>query len=218
VLGDAGRIGQLLELGQTGSAQAAAEKARRSDPGFYDAQALAGDVQLALGHGAEAQARYALAAEIRLPESLFLRRFAAYAMARDLKGGRDLVEGYLRQNPTSRPALRAAAQLAIGLEDFRRARSILSWLRDNGGEGDVELLCELAMVEARGGDIEAARTSALDAYGLQRASPLAAQALGYTDAMLGGRDEEARALLDKAEAIAGNTRLIAEARARLQVR
>jgi tetratricopeptide (TPR) repeat protein len=218
VLGDAGRIGQLLESGQTGSAQAAAETARRSDPGFYDAQALAGDVQLALGHGAEAQARYALAAEIRLPESLFLRRFAAYAMARDLKGGRDLVEGYLRQNPTSRPALRAAAQLAIGLDDFRRARSILSWLRDNGGEGDVELLCELSMVEARGGDIEAARTSALDAYGLQRASSLAAQALGYTDAMLGGRDEEARALLDKAEAIAGNTRLIAETRARLQAR
>jgi tetratricopeptide (TPR) repeat protein len=57
VLGDAGRIGALLELGQTGSAQAAAEAARRTDPGFYDAQALAGDVQLALGHAAEAQAR-----------------------------------------------------------------------------------------------------------------------------------------------------------------
>jgi Flp pilus assembly protein TadD len=216
VLGDAGRIGALLELGQTGSAQAAAEAARRTDPGFYDAQALAGDVQLALGHAAEAQARYGLAAEIRLPETLFLRRFAAYAMARDLKGGRDLVEGYLRQNPTSRPALRAAAQLAVGAGDFARARSILSWLRDNGGAGDVELLSDLAMIEAGAGDLEVARDSALAAYGLQRSSPVATQALAYADAALGGRDAEARALLDKAEAIAGATPLIAEARAKLR--
>ncbi|EJL25552.1 tetratricopeptide repeat protein [Novosphingobium sp. AP12] len=218
VLGDAGRIGALLELGQTGSAQAAAEAARRSDPGFYDAQALAGDVQLALGHGGEAQVRYGLAAEIRLPESLFLRRFAAYAMARDPKGGHDLVEGYLRQNPTSRPALRAAAQMAAGSGDFGRARSILSWLRDNGGEGDVALLSDLAMAEARSGDLEAARSAALSAYGLQRSSPLATQALGYADAALGGRDAEARALLYKAQAIAGKTPLIAEARASLHAR
>ncbi|MFD2136406.1 tetratricopeptide repeat protein [Novosphingobium resinovorum] len=83
VLGESGRIGQMLHLGQTGEAQVAAEALRRSDPGFYDAQALAGDVQLAMGHAAEAQERYALASQIRLPESLFERRFAAYAMAHD---------------------------------------------------------------------------------------------------------------------------------------
>jgi Flp pilus assembly protein TadD len=137
-------------------------------------------------------------------------------MARDLKGGRDLVEGYLRQNPTSRPALRAAAQLAVGAGDFARARSILSWLRDNGGAGDVELLSDLAMIEAGAGDLEVARDSALAAYGLQRSSPVATQALAYADAALGGRDAEARALLDKAEAIAGATPLIAEARAKLR--
>lgn len=202
VLGDAGRIGELLALGQTGSAEAAAEAARRSDPGFYDAQALAGDVQLALGRAAEAQARYVTASEIRLPESLFLRRFAAYSMARDLKGGRDLVEGYLRQNPTSRPALRAAAQLAAGMGDIGRARAILSWLRRSGGAGDVELLSGLALIETRTGDLESAREDALSAYRLQRSSPLASQALGYAYAAL-GRDAEARALLDKAAAIAG---------------
>ncbi|HUD28654.1 MAG TPA: tetratricopeptide repeat protein, partial [Novosphingobium sp.] len=156
-LGGGGRIGELLAMGQTGAAQAAAEAARRHDPGFYDAQALAGDVQLALGQPREAQARYVLASEIRLPETLFLRRFAAYAMARDARGGRELVEGYLRQNPTSRPALRAAAQLALGAGDLRRARAILSWLRDNGGKGGVALLADLAMVEAGGGDLPAAR-------------------------------------------------------------
>lgn len=218
ILGDAGRIGELLELGQTGAAQGAAEAARKSDPGFYDAQALAGDVQLALGHSAEAQARYVLATEIRMSESLFQRRFAAYAMTRDLRGGRELVEGYLRQNPTSRPALRAAAQLSIGEGDLARARAILSWLRDNGGEGDVQLLSDLAMAQAGTGDLEAAQGSALAAYRLQRASPLATQALGYSYAMLDSQPGAARALLDKAQAIAGNTPLIADARRRLRVK
>lgn len=215
VLGDETRIGELLALGQTGTAQQAAEAARRSDPGFYDAQALAGDVQLAMGHAAEAQERYALAAEIRMPESLFLRRFAAFALAGDVRGGRDIVDGYLRQNPTSRPALRAAAELAMGAGDAARARAILVWLRDNGGEGDVELLTDLAMVEAGAGDLQAAREAAQSAYSLQRASPIAAQALGASYAALGDDPGDARALLDKAQAILGETPLIAQARARL---
>jgi tetratricopeptide (TPR) repeat protein len=215
VLGDETRIGELLALGQTGTAQQAAEAARRSDPGFYDAQALAGDVQLAMGHAREAQERYALASEIRLPESLFLRRFAAYAMAGDVRGGRAIVDAYLRQNPTSRPALRAAAELAMGSGDARRARAILVWLRDNGGEGDVELLTDLAMVEAGAGDLQAAREAAQSAYSLQRASPIAAQALGASYAALGDDPAEARALLDKAQAILGETPLIAQARQKL---
>jgi tetratricopeptide (TPR) repeat protein len=215
VLGDETRIGELLALGQTGTAQQAAEAARRSDPGFYDAQALAGDVQLATGHPREAQERYALASEIRLPESLFLRRFAAYAMAGDVRGGRAIVDAYLRQNPTSRPALRAAAELAMGSGDARRARAILVWLRDNGGEGDVELLTDLAMVEAGAGDLQAAREAAQSAYSLQRASPIAAQALGASYAALGDDPAEARALLDKAQAILGETPLIAQARQKL---
>jgi len=216
VLGDAGRIGELLAMGQTGAAEAAAEATRRSDPGFYDAQALAGDVQLALGHSAEAQARYALAAEIRMPETLFERRFAAYSMARDPVGARVLVDGFLRQSPTSRPALRAAAQLAVASGDITRARSILAWLRDNGGAGDVELLSDLAMAEAGVGDFGAAQDAALTAYRLQRANPMATQALGYSYAAAGGRAVEARALLDKAQAMLGNTALIADARRRLR--
>lgn len=217
VLGDVGPIGKLLEQGQTGPAEAAAEAVRRSNPGSYDAQVLAGDVQLALGHADEAQARYALAAQIRMPANLFERRFTAFAMSGDLRGGRELVEGYLRQNPTSRPTLRAAAQLALGSGDLGRARAILAWLRDNGGTGDVALLCDLAMVEAAIGDSDAARDNALAAYRLQRESPLATQALGYSYAVLGGQDAEARALLDKAQAMVGATPLIANARARLRV-
>ncbi|SFF84088.1 Tetratricopeptide repeat-containing protein [Novosphingobium sp. CF614] len=213
-----GAIGALLAGGQGAAAQAQAEAARGTDPGFYDAQALAGDVQLALGNARAAQARYAAAAEIRMPESLFRRRFEAFAMAGDLRGGEELVEGYLLQNPTSRPALRAAAWLAIGTGDAVRAQAILSWLRDNGDGRDVQLLSDLAMVQASEGDFEAARDSALAAYRLQRASPLATQALAYSYVALGIRRAEAGALLDKAQTLVGNTPLIAEAREQLRAR
>ncbi|PNU05087.1 tetratricopeptide repeat protein [Novosphingobium guangzhouense] len=198
VLGGSGRIGQLLHLGQTGAAEAAAEAMRKASPGFYDAQALAGDVQLALGHAAQAQERYVLAAQIRFPESLFQRRFAAYAMAGDLAGARAMTGAYLGQNPASRPALRAAAQLAAGAGDLDRARTILAWLRDNGGQGDVELLADLAMAQAATGDPAAAQESALAAYRLQRSSPVAAQSLGRAYAAGGNHPAQARALLDKA--------------------
>lgn len=218
VVPEQGRIGDLLARGQGVAAQAVAESARQADPGFYDSQALAGDVQLALGHPQAAQERYVVAAEIRMPESLFQRRFAAYAMAGDLKGGEELVEGYLRQNPGSRPALRAAARLAIGTGDVERARAILTWLRDNGDSRDVRLLSDLAMVQAGDGDPEAARNSALAAYRLQRASPLAAQALGYSYAALGTHPQQARALLVKARSMMGDTPLIAEALRQLRAR
>lgn len=205
-------IGALLATGQDGAALAQAEAARRADPGFYDSQALAGDVQLALGHAQAAQERYAAAAEIRMPESLFLRRFQAFALARDINGATELVEGYLRQNPTSRPALRAAAWLAMGTGDHGRARAILTWLRDNGGARDVQLAADLSMLHAGAGDLDAMRGNALAAYRLQRASPIAAQALGYSYAATGERRTLAATLLDKAQALAGPTPVIAEGR------
>lgn len=207
-----GQVGELLAEGKAAAAQAMAESARNADPDFYDNQALAGDVQLALGHPQAAQERYAAAGLIRMSESLFQRRFEAYAMAGDLKGAQGMVEGYLRQNPTSRAALRAAARLAIGTGDLARAEAILSWLRDDGDARDVRLLSELALAETREDDPEAARGNARAAYRLQRSSPLATQALGFCYAALGTRREEARALLDKAQAMAGETPLIAEAR------
>lgn len=201
VLGNTGRIGELLSLGQSGAAQAAAEARRLSDPGFYDAQALAGDVQLALGNAQEAQARYVLAARVRMPESLFERRLAAYAMARDARGAGVLVQDYLQMNPTSRSALQAAARLAAGRGDMARVRAILVWLRDNGGKRDVELLSDLAVAETALGDPVAAQGDALAAYRLQRANPLAARALGYAYRAGGNNPAQAAALLAKAQAM-----------------
>lgn len=212
ILSDEGQIGELLAQGQGPKAEAMAEAARASDPGFYDNQSLAGDVQLALGRPQAAQDRYAAAAEIRMPESLFERRFEAYVMAGDVHGGEELLESYLHQNPTSQAALRAAVRLANSTGDTPHAQAVLAWLRDNGGGANVQLLSDLAVLEARQGDQEAAVADAQKAYRLQRASPLATQALGYTYAMLGIRGSDAQALLDKAQAMVGTTPLIEQGR------
>lgn len=211
-------IGDLLSRGRATEAEAKAEAARRADPGFYDNLSLAGDVQLALGRPQAAQARYAAAAGIRMPESLFQRRYEAYVMGKDVAGADELVEGYLRQNPTSRAGLRAAAHLAAATADSLRARAILSWLRDNGDARDVQLLSSLALLEAEAGDFRAAETSAEAAYRLQRSSPVATQALAFSYAASGSRPVAALALLEKARAIAGETPLVAEARRMLSRR
>lgn len=215
VVAEQGTVGELLAKGQSASAETAAEAKRRSDPGSYESQALAGDVQLALGRAQAAQERYAAAAQIRMPQSLFERRFQAYIMARDLQGCGDLVEAYLIQHPGSRSALRAATWLALGSGDVERASAILAWLAENGEGSDVRLLSNLAIIQAGTGDPEGAQQYARAAYRLQRASPIATQTLGFTYVMTGTRRQDAVALLDKAQAMVGASPLIAQARARM---
>ncbi|MBT0669099.1 tetratricopeptide repeat protein [Novosphingobium profundi] len=217
VVGRQGAIGRLLAQGQGRAAEAAAETARHANPGSYDALAQAGDVQLALGNAVAAQVRYGEAAAIRMPASLFLRRYAAFVMAGDRRGARQLVEGFLAQNPRNREALRAAAGLAIEDGDYIRAQAILGWLCDNGGARDVQVLSDLALVEAGLGRDDAASATARRAYLLQRASPEATQALGFSLAASGRDPETARALFAKAEAMVGRTRLIAQGREMLKV-
>lgn len=204
VLRDAGAIGQLLAQGQGGTARAVSETNRRSAPGSYEAQALAGDVELVSGNPLAAQARYAQAARIRMPENLFERRLAAYALAHDAAAAGALVRNYLAQHPNSRVALRVAARFAAGQGDMARARTILVWLRDNGCRHDVELLSDLAVAEAAMGDLSAAQLDALAAYRIQRANPLAARALGYAYRAAGEHTAEATALLAKAQNILGD--------------
>lgn len=201
-------IGELLAAGQTSEAEVNAEAARRRNPGFYDNLSLAGDVQLALGNAGAAQEYYAAAARIRMPESLFQRRVQAHLMTGDPAAAGELVEHYLHQNPTSRAALRVAAHHSLAGGDAPRSLAILRWLRSQGGARDVGLLSELALLEAELGQIDAAVNSAREAYRLQRASPIATQALAYVLAEQGADPSGARALLEKASSTLGDTPLI----------
>jgi tetratricopeptide (TPR) repeat protein len=209
------RVGALMAQGRSEDALATAERDRAAEPGSYETQAAAGDVQLALGHPAEAQQCYAMAARVRMSDSLLQRRFQAFAGLRDAKGAAQMVGAYLQQNPGNRTALRLQATLAVRSGDPLRAGAILDYLRRTGSEQDVQLLTDLALVRLGSGDVEAGEQAAAQAYRLQRGSPIAAQALALSYATLQVRRGQAISLLDKARQMLGDNPLLAQARARL---
>lgn len=214
-LPDTTEIGALLADGRAQEAVYRAETALAADNGFYQNLVLAGDVQLVLGRPQAAIERYDRAARIRMPESLMLRRFQAFVMAQDMRQASDLVDGYLVHNPTSRAALRLAALMSVHTGDWQRARGLLEFLRGSGGQRDVQLLSDLALTQIRTGDPAAAEVSAQAAYRLQRANPVAAQALGLSLAAGEKRPDAAKALLDKARTMMGDNPLLTEGRLKL---
>lgn len=196
-------VGALLAEHDFGAAEAAAERMRKAMPGSADAHALAGDVQLLLGHGAAAVERYRLASRVRMPESLLQRMVSAMILAGQQRDAAALVEAYLLQTPSSPVAVRLAASLAAGQGDWARARQLLQFLRDNGSAKDVRLLADLSQAELRSGDAESAEATAREAYRLQPANPLAARAWGNCLGALKQRPADAQALLAKAQAMGG---------------
>ncbi|MET1754876.1 tetratricopeptide repeat protein [Novosphingobium sp. RD2P27] len=208
-------VGALMAQGRSQDALAAAERDLLSRPGSYEAQSLAGDVQLALGHPEAAQQLYAAAGSIRMSENLLVRRVQAYVGAGDAASAARMVRAYLGQHPRSRIALRLEAGAALAAGDLRRAEAILHYLARTGGDRDVQLLTDLALVQLQSGAAEQAVRSAEQAYRLQRASGVAAQALGLSYATRESRRADAAALLDKARQMLGDTALLAEARRRM---
>ena len=209
------RVGALMAQGLSQDALAAAEADRAAAPGSYETQAAAGDVQLALGHPAQAQRCYALAARIRMSDSLLKRRFQAFAGTGDVQGAARMVGEYLRQNPGNRTALRLQAALAVRSGNPLQAGAILDYLRRTGSGQDVQLLADLALVRLGSGEAHAGEQAASQAYSLQRGSPIAAQALALSYATLQVRRGQALSLLDKARQMLGDNPLLAQARDRL---
>lgn len=191
-------IGALIASGNIADAEAAAEKLRAQMPGSADAQALAGDVQLALGHAEAAAERYRIASRVRMPGSLLQRITGALVLAGHQQEAAALVEAFLAQTPTSPIAQRLAASLAAGQGDWDRAVELLDHLRENGSGQDVHLLADLSLAQLRSGDAAGAEQTAREAYRLQPANPLAAQAWGNALVALRQRPADARALLAKA--------------------
>jgi tetratricopeptide (TPR) repeat protein len=208
-------VGELMAQGRSGDALAAAEHDRAAEPGSYLAHALAGDVQLALGHAADAQRRYLAAAHIRMSEELLLRRFQAYQAAGDVQGATQMVEAWLIQNPGSRTALRLQAMLVAQAGDTVSAVAILNYLRRSGSDRDVQLLTDLALLQLGSGAPDAAEDTAIQAYRLQRASPLAGQTLALSYATLGVSRQRTSALIAKARQMLGDNPVLAQARERL---
>jgi predicted Zn-dependent protease len=209
------RVGELMGQGQSQEALAVAEQNRVNQPGSYLAQALAGDVQLALGHPLEAQQRYAAAARVRMSDSLLQRRFQAFAGAGNYAAAGQMVQAYLQQNPGNRAALRLQAGLALRGGDPMWAGAILDYLQRTGEAYDVQLLTDLALIRLGTGEADLGERAAARAYDLQRASPIAAQTLALSYATLGIKRDAALSLLDKARQMLGDNPLQTEARSRL---
>lgn len=205
-------LGALIAAHDFAGAQAMAEASLKASPGSADAHVQLGDVRLAQDDGAAALAAYREAASIRLPEPLFLKTVGALLEAGDATSAAGLVEAYLWQNPSSQPAVRLAATLAARSGNWKRCRLLLENAGANGGEGDARLHAELSLAQLRTGDAKAAELSARRAYRLQRSSAFTAQAWGLSLAALGKDQADAAALLTKAQAIGGDTALLAEGR------
>jgi tetratricopeptide (TPR) repeat protein len=215
VVPQASAAGALMGQGRSADALASAERDRIATPGSYQAQAVAGDVLLAMGRGAEAQRRYVAAAHIRMSDSLLLRRYQAYQVAGDLQRAKQMVGAWLTQNPGNRTGLRLQAMLAVQSGDWSHGAEILSYLSRSGSGRDVQVLTDLALLHLRSGRPLAAEHAAMRAYGLQRASPLAAQALALSYVALRVKPAGASALIDKAQQMLGDNPVLAEARQRL---
>jgi tetratricopeptide (TPR) repeat protein len=193
-------VGGLLAAGNAEAARETADRHVTANPGSAFSQAIAGDVRLAAGDGAGALDHYRLAAFVRLSQSLLLRMVAASEQSGQSAGAAALVEAFLAANPNDQVAARMAAAEAATAGDWRRARMLLEHVRDSGGASDTELLADLSLAQLRCGDAKAAEATARDAYGLQRASPVAARAWALSlDAL--GRHALAQALLAKSRTI-----------------
>ncbi len=209
-------VRSLLIAGDMAGAERIAEQFRNAHPGSGDAQALAGDVQLALGRGGPALDRYGMASRIRFPEGLLQRMLDA--LNRLGRGGDSpvLVSGYLSAYPASRLAARMAANQSAYAGDWERSRGLLENLRARAGNRDFRLLADLSLAQLRTGDVAAAVESGRRAYQIQRASPVAAQAYGMALVAAGKRLPIARQLLEKARKVGGDNPLLLESRTKLK--
>jgi cellulose synthase operon protein C len=206
-------VGRMLASGDIGGARALVGGWLAANPGNFDHLALAGDVELVAGNGSAAIQYYDRASRIRNPHSLTTRRIQAKLIAGDAVGAARLAEARLAVSPASVPARRTVAFMAAASGDWARSRRLLESVALEGRSRDVQLLSDLALVQARTGDTALGLETARRASALYRAQPLAAQAMGVALVADGSDPEGAAALLAKARAIMGDNPLLVEARA-----
>lgn len=181
----------LIAAGDLAGAQAVTARLLALQPGSAVVQGLAGDVALLAGKPAAALRHYQAAAQVRLTAQLALR--IAAALERD---GRTAAVGswladYRARFPGDRRLAQLAAQRAIAAGDWATAQGLLEAVRRRGGGRDVRLLADLAQVQVRLGQAQAAIATARRAAQLAPASPAVAEALAAALAASGAHPRAA---------------------------
>ena len=210
-----GRLGALLASGSYGAAQDLVGGWLGANPQYFDSLAGAGDAALLAGDPRAAAEHYERASRIRLTDALFERRFQALIASGQMREAVALVEARLRYNPRSPAAMRAAGWLAAWSGDWKRGEALYAALAKGEGRRDVQVLADLALVQLNTGKPEQAMETARRAYRIQRANPVATQALAVSLVAAKQQPANARALLAKARRLMGDNALLAEARLKL---
>ena len=210
-----GRLGTLLASASYGEAQGLVRGWLDGNPQLSDSLLASGDIDLVRGEAAGAAQSYAQAARVRQTDALFEKRFQALLAAGAMREAVALSQERLTYNPRSPAALRTTAWLSAWSGDWRRARVLYEALERTGAGRDPQLQADLALVRLNTGDAEAALVAARRAYAIQRANPVATQALGVSLVAAQEQPETARALLAKARSLMGDNPLLVQARVKL---
>ena len=156
---------------------AAVRRARdfaRRFPGSGDAYAILGDAQFAQGNKRAAREAYERAAQVRRPWPLALR-LAGAQDSRDT--ARQLLEGYVRENPMNGEAAAMLADALAAEEEWGRAALLLDHAMGLGMERVPWVLAARSVAAVQLDDAETALAFALAAHELQPMNPLAIAAL-----------------------------------------
>lgn len=195
-------IRALLATGDTAAAQARARTLARANPGAAEGWIALGDALVASGQSLEAARTYETAGSIRFDRSIALRLAAVWLRAGDPARAGEVLDLFLTQNPADPYALRLAASAAMQVQDWLRARALLTSLQARSGASDALLLADLARVNLAVGDNDAALTYARMAYKMMPANPIMADAYGMVLLKSGKGRQSAIDLFEKAVSLA----------------
>ena len=215
---DIPEIRALLRAGRAGDALPRAMALRHGNPGASAAYVALGDVLGAMGRNAEAARTYAQAANIRFSRDIAMRLVVVLRRSGDPAGATRTLNLFLAQNPADVDANRLAATLQMEAGQWGEAIERLEGLRARLGNGDSQLMADLAWAYLGGGDAASALPFAAHARRLQPMNPAAADIFGWALFKARGRSQAATDLLEQASAMAPGHRLIATHLAQAQGR
>ena len=192
------QIRSLLRRGQNGPALTMAKQLSEKNPGVANAHLIEGDVLMASGSVPSAIEAYNRAAAISFTEPAMLRLTEAYGLQGNAKKQRELVTGFVANNPASLPALRLLAYYHLDDGSWGKAIAPLEFVLWKTGYNDSILLINLARAWSGQGDHAKAASYAAIAYRIDPANPMVTHIYGKILLQSGKRPKAARELLQKA--------------------
>jgi tetratricopeptide (TPR) repeat protein len=172
-------IRALLGRGFGDEAVARARRLLAANPGAPDAHVLLGDAFAIRGDYRDAAAAYRGAANLAFTEPVAMRLVEALRNSGDTRGAAQALGLFLAQNPQNVSAQLLAANAYLEAGQWDRAIRLYERVRARIGNGDANLLNNLAWAYSESGDLETAIPLARHAYALDPRNPAAADTLGW---------------------------------------